>query len=161
MLFIYFGRAAIIRAVVIKRGCVLYFVSIFVARQVLYFVSIFEMADDGLNCVVVIAAAAYLLLDDESDEEKQSKPKRYRSKWVNPWLEKRDEEGVYAKLLPELCSGDHNEQKLFASFIRMEKADFDFLLDLVSSFLPLRLPANTDSSWSSLGIDVALLGDRI
>lgn len=73
--------------------------------------------------------AAILLLNNQ--HEKHAMQRRPRITWVLPWLEKRDEEGAFAKLLPELRSGDRNEQKLFAGFVRMWKDDFDHLLDLI------------------------------
>lgn len=73
------------------------------------------------------AAAAILLLSEQEEEP----PRRKRRIWVSSWLQKREQEGAFAKLLPELISGDQNEQKLFASFVRMWKADFDHLLDLI------------------------------
>lgn len=73
------------------------------------------------------AAVAILLLDKPEEEA----PRRKRRVWVSSWLRKREQEGAFAKLLPELIAGDHNEQKLFASFVRMWKADFDHLLELI------------------------------
>lgn len=55
--------------------------------------------------------SAFLIIAD-------AKKKKARTKWVSEWLKKRDIEGVYMKLLPELYCGDRNEQKLFASFLR-------------------------------------------
>lgn len=75
----------------------------------------------------VASAAAIILLCSEEEEPKT----RARSIWTSEWLQKRDEEGAFAKLLPELRSGDHNEQKLFASFVRMWKEDFDHILNLI------------------------------
>lgn len=85
------------------------------------------MAGNKRLHAVAFSAAAYLILDDDEKEAK----KRQRSTWVSPWLLRRDNDGAYAKLLPELAAGDRNEQKLFASFNRMSKANFDYLLDLV------------------------------
>lgn len=83
----------------------------------------------ALGGAIAGGAAAILLLKEQQEEEPI--PKRPRSTWVSPWLQKRDEDGAFAKLLPELYSGDRNEQKLFADFVRMWKEDFDHVLELV------------------------------
>lgn len=83
----------------------------------------------ALGGAVASAAAAILILSEQEEEE--VKPIRVRSIWTSEWLRKRDEDGVFAKLLPELRTGDHNEQKLFASFVRMWKDDFDHILKII------------------------------
>lgn len=75
----------------------------------------------------------YLLLTDDDDEDES--PNNRRSVWVRDWLEKRETDGAYAKLLIELRNGDSGEQKLFRDFMRMTHADFDYLLQLVKPLI--------------------------
>lgn len=77
--------------------------------------------------VVCVLAAANLLLDE--DEEV---PKKKRSIWIRSWVEKRDVEGCYYKLLPELRSTDSQQ---YRNFLRMSENNFDFLLDLVTPLI--------------------------
>lgn len=71
------------------------------------------------------------MTDDDADEP----PKKHRSVWVRDWLQKRQTEGAYSKLLVELRDGDSGEQKLFRDFLRMTHEYFDFLLQLVKPMI--------------------------
>lgn len=79
---------------------------------------------------VCIFAASYLLL--EAIEEDEEPKKKRRNIWVKPWIEKRNVEGCFAKLLPELRN---TESKQYSNFLRMCSNDFDFLLDLVTPLI--------------------------
>lgn len=82
---------------------------------------------------LLLSASYYLLLSDSEDDEEP--PVGKRSVWVREWLEKREQEGAYAKLLVELRYGDSGEQKLFQNFLRMSHSDFDYLLQLVKPLI--------------------------
>lgn len=77
------------------------------------------------SAAVVLGATCILL-----EEEKQKNAER--SVWVHDWVEKRESEGCYAKLLPELRANNPN---LFKNFLRMSEKDFDYLTGLVSPFI--------------------------
>lgn len=65
----------------------------------------------------------------------RSQRKRVRTVWQREWLQKRETEGAYAKLLQELRMGDIGERKLFYDFLRMPHEDFDHLLQLVKPLI--------------------------
>lgn len=98
-----------------------------------------EDEDDVIAVAGLVVITSSYLLTRNSSYGNNSTP-RNRSIWVREWLEKRNTDGVYSKLLQELRYGDIAEQRLFRDFIRMTDELFDHLLDLVK---PLIEKSNT------------------
>lgn len=84
---------------------------------------------DFTSMATVFAASAVLF---EEEEEAQEKKKRKVSCWVKDWVNKRDEEGCYSKLMNEL---QNNEPKLYRNFVRMCSNDFNYLTKLITPFV--------------------------
>lgn len=91
----------------------------------------FQLLMDLAGGAAIAVVAAIALEDEDQQQQQRVKKRRPRSVWVRPWLQKREQLGICAKLLPELRSGDHSERKLFKMFVRMCEKDFDHLLSLV------------------------------
>lgn len=87
--------------------------------------------DDALAAIVILGGA-YLLEKRKKNLKHKRKP---RSVWVREWAEKRNSEGVYAKLLMELRTGDSGEQRLYRNFLRMEENRFNHLLSKVGPLI--------------------------
>lgn len=99
-----------------------------------------ESDDEEALAAFVVLGSIYLL-QKKNDRKNQLKRKRAQRKlWVRDWAEKRNVEGAYAKLLPELRSGDDGEKKLYRDFLRMSDECFNQLLDMVA---PLITKQNT------------------
>lgn len=93
----------------------------------------------------------FLCKRKENEKQRGRKP---RSIWTRKWLEKRQDDGVYAKLLQELRIGDSGEKKLYRDFLRMSEENFIDSLRLVQ---PLIQKTNTKFRESiSAIINVAL-----
>lgn len=78
----------------------------------------------------------FLENDSEDDNDNFAPNRKERSCWESDWLKKRPTEGVCAKLLPQLDSaGTEIERKLFTSFTRLSRTDFDCLHELVAPLI--------------------------
>lgn len=101
--------------------------------------NIASLCDEGKNVAataLIIFSATYLYLKRKRRAATdRSQPKRVRTVWQREWLQKRETEGAYAKLLQELRMGDIGERKLFYDFLRMPNEDFDHLLQLVKPLI--------------------------
>lgn len=90
-----------------------------------------------------IAAAAFLVfaschLLTKEDNENKIKKRKPRRMWVKKWLEKRQSDGAYIKLLAELRYGNDRDDTLFRNFLRMSSANFDELLAMVEPLIQKR-----------------------
>lgn len=87
-----------------------------------------------------IAAAAFLLfaschLLTEKDGNNRIKKRKPRQIWVKKWLEKRQSDGAYMKLLQELRYGDDRDTTLYRNFLRMTHENFRELLTMVEPLI--------------------------
>lgn len=91
-----------------------------------------------------IASAEFLLFSScyllAKRQDINRKKRKSRTVWVREWLNKRQQDGAYNKLLVELRNGDNGEQRLYRDFLRMTHDDFNYLLELVE---PLIEKSNT------------------
>ena len=69
----------------------------------------------------VVAAAVTLLIDKKRRTEQERQAKRKKRNWIP----KREEHGVYAKLLIDLL---HEDRKSYKKLLRMGRQDYEFLL---------------------------------
>lgn len=101
--------------------------------------NIASLCDEGKNVAataLLIFSATYLYLKRKRRAATdRSQRKRVRTVWQREWLQKRETEGAYAKLLQELRMGDVGERKLFYDFLRMPNEDFNHLLQLVKPLI--------------------------
>ena len=75
------------------------------------------------------AAAVVVAVVTKRRRKRKRKP---RSVWVKPWLEKRSKLGVYDTLIRELRLEEEEE---YTKFLRMNAADFEEVLGLISIFI--------------------------
>lgn len=87
--------------------------------------------EDALAAIVVLGCC-YLLGNHQNNLKRKRNP---RTVWVREWAERRNTEGVYAKLLKELRTGDRGEQMLYRNFIRMSEERFNQLLEKVTPLI--------------------------
>lgn len=91
--------------------------------------------EEEIAAVILLLSSSYLLLTTKDDDDSEYESSQHRSVWVRNWLKKRETDGVYAKLLIELRSGDSGEQRLFQEFLRMTATEFEELLELVKPLI--------------------------
>lgn len=96
----------------------------FIKSFVIFFIN---MDQTRLNLVTILTA---FILESSDDEEEP--PKKRRSVWVKDWVAYRQQEGCYVKLLTQLRG---NEPELYHNFLRMDAAQFDNLLVLISPYI--------------------------
>ena len=81
---------------------------------------------DGLEKVKVATASIIIALYCDDDK----KPRKRRSDWVKPWLQRRDSHGFYAQLLSELIL---EEPDIYKNYLRMTAENFDEILSLIKA----------------------------
>lgn len=80
-----------------------------------------------------VVECAYDFLEND---DKSTPKRKERSCWESDWLKRRPTEGVCSKLLSQLDSaGTDIERKLFTSFTRLSRDDFDCLHELVAPLI--------------------------
>lgn len=88
-----------------------------------------------------IAAAAFVvfaschLLTEKDKKKNKIKKRKQRRIWVKRWLEKRQSDGMYMKLLSELRYGYDKDDYLYRNFLRMSHANFSELLAMVEPLI--------------------------
>ena len=80
------------------------------------------MASDD---VAVLTAIYVLLMDEEKQREKE---KLKRSKWIRPWLARREERGFFHQLFQDISVED---TPAFFKLMRMRKQQFRQLVDML------------------------------
>lgn len=93
------------------------------------------------SAAILLIASCYFLrekLSGNKTNDRKKNKRRRRSIWVREWIEKRQKEGAYGKLLQELRSGDNGEQRLYREFLRMSHQNFEHLLQLVAPLIEKR-----------------------
>lgn len=80
-----------------------------------------DSEDETAAAELVLYGACYLLTKHRASSKNRKKP---RNVWVREWLEQRQREGAYHKLLVELQRGDNAEQRLYHDFLRMTHENF-------------------------------------
>lgn len=77
--------------------------------------------------------AAQFIIETENEEKKENqRRRRKRSVWVRDWVRRRNELGCYVQLLREL---ENEVPTLYKNFLRMNIADFNNLLEMVSPLI--------------------------
>lgn len=92
-----------------------------------------EEEEDALLVSLFGFAAQFVIGNGENQRRR-----RNRKIWVRDWVKRRNELGCYSQLLREL---ENEEPQLYKNFLRMNNADFNNLLELVS---PLIKKENTN-----------------
>lgn len=90
--------------------------------------------DEEIAAVAFVVLASYDLLTEEHGDN-QYKKRKPRSIWVKKWLEKRQSDGAYMKLLSELCFGSDRDDALFRNFLRMSQQNFNEILAMVEPLI--------------------------
>lgn len=93
-----------------------------------------DSVGEGTAAAAFLVLAASLMLTEDNGEKnnKNHKPRRF---WVNKWLEKRQSDGAYMKLLQELRFGENMDRVLYRSFLRMTHENFIELLEMVDPLI--------------------------
>lgn len=84
--------------------------------------------EDALLVCLFGLGAQFIIENDHN----QKKRRRMRSIWVRDWVRRRNELGCYGQLLREL---ENEVPQLYKNFLRMNIADFNNLLELVSPLI--------------------------
>lgn len=87
-----------------------------------------DSEDEDALLVCLFGLAAQFVI---TNKEKRTKRRR-RSIWVHNWVQRRAEHGCYAQLLREL---QDEVPHLYQNFLRMNIADFNNLLNMVSPLI--------------------------
>lgn len=87
-------------------------------------------SDDEVLMICLIGAAQFVAISDIAEKEENSQRKqKKRNIWVKDWVQRREDNGCYAKLMQELRV---EEPQLYKNFVRMSVSDFNHLLELVT-----------------------------
>ena len=91
------------------------------------------MDDDELiqlNLLILIVSLLAIIIEQQTTVDKR-KVKRKKRYWVKPILEKRQSEGTFKLLIPQL----QFHEGLFKNFLRMTEESYEILLSLVGPII--------------------------
>lgn len=98
---------------------------------------VFESDEDEIAAASFVVFASCHLMT-KRDQNKIRK-RRTRRVWVREWLQKRQSEGAYMKLLQELRFSIDDDRVLYKDFLRMSHDNFIELLDLVEPIIEKKI----------------------
>ena len=99
-----------------------------------------------INLNIAVAATAVAAIEIILLEEEVARNKKRRF-WMKEILRKRDREGTFNLLIPQIVS----DGEQYRNFFRMSKASFSFLLDIVSPVL-----TRQDSNYRSYAVGMKI-----
>lgn len=92
-----------------------------------------DSEEEEMIAASLLVLASGLLLTEK--DQKKTHKRKPRSVWVKKWLEKRQSDGAYMKLLQELRYGEFRDDSLYKHFLRMSHQNFMELLALVEPLI--------------------------
>lgn len=90
-----------------------------------------DSEEEDVLLVGIFGQAAQFVVENQENYENRRR-RRMRSVWVRDWVRRRNELGCYSKLLREL---ENEVPQLYKNFLRMNIADFNNLLEIVSPLI--------------------------
>ena len=100
-----------------------------------------------LERVKVASIIIALYCDDDK------KPRKRRSDWVKPWLQRRESHGFYAQLLSELKL---EEPSIYKNYLRMTAENFDEILSLIKDDISKKNTVMRDSVSAEIQLAITI-----
>ena len=99
----------------------------------------------------VKVATASIIIALYCDDDK--KPRKRRSDWVKPWLQRRESHGFYAQLLSELKL---EEPSIYKNYLRMTAENFDEILSLIKDDISKKNTVMRDSVSAEIQLTITI-----
>ena len=99
----------------------------------------------------VKVATASIIIALYYDDDK--KPRKHRSDWVKPWLQRRESHGFYAQLLSELKL---EEPSIYKNYLRMTAENFDEILSLIKDDISKKNTVMRDSVSAEIQLAITI-----